>query len=333
MRIFISFFVLISLFFTSCNNNNKAVDIKNSNIELVFKPFYSELYNLPPDSIWSYVPYLNQKYGVFFDTYNTAIINIGGTNQLDYDKKLLSFLTDPDICEVYNDVNKTFEHHNFVPILNNAIKRYNYYFPQNTVPQLYAHVSGFNQSIVVDTGYISISLDNYLGYNHKYYQMLRTQQYIMANMHPQKIVSDVVFALGVTEFPYTPKTDDLLSQMLYYGKIHLFIDELLPKHADTLKWGFSSTKLKWCKRNEQMMWLYLVENKQLFSTERKVITRYINDAPFTTPFSRFSPGRSGRWLGYQIILSYLKNNPQVTLSQLMLNNDYHLILSQSKYKP
>jgi len=81
------------------------------------------------------------------------------------------------------------------------------------------------------------------------------------------------------------------------------------------------------------MWNYLVENKLLFSTKQMDIVRYITDGPTTTVFPQESPARTGVWLGRQIIRSYMRHNPGVSLPQLMANNDYQQILNASVYTP
>jgi uncharacterized protein YjaZ len=57
------------------------------------------------------------------------------------------------------------------------------------------------------------------------------------------------------------------------------------------------------------------------------------------PFSKFyleidneSPGRVGQWIGWQIVRSFMENNPQVTVQELLLM-DAKQIFEKSKYKP
>ncbi|HAZ02264.1 MAG TPA: gliding motility protein GldB [Marinilabiliales bacterium] len=325
--------VIVFLIFSGCSHSKWDVDISNIETRQEIERFDVDLFSVNTDSIWQQVPKWEQKYGNFFDAYNQQVIKIGGTNQLDYARNLTYFLTEPYISGAYADVQVLFKNLPFEHELADAFKRYYYHFPEKEIPAIYTHISGFNQSIVIDSGYLSISLDKYLGAGSKYYTMLRTPQYLSANMHPDKIPSDVMFAVAITEFPYKSESDDLISQMLYYGKIHLFLDAMLPQMADTLKWGFTKEKLKWCHKNENLMWLYLVENKLVFTTNYKEIKRYIDDGPFTSTFSKESPSRTGRWLGYQIILSYMKTHPEVTLPQLMGDQNYHQLLNESRYKP
>jgi hypothetical protein len=91
--------------------------------------------------------------------------------------------------------------------------------------------------------------------------------------------------------------------------------------------------MKWCEQNEKQLWTYFIENKMLFITDSFVINKYINDAPFTSGFSQESPGRAVVWLGYRIISSYVKNNKNITLQQLMERRDYQNIFNKSRYRP
>jgi hypothetical protein len=324
---------LFLLLLPGCRKDRWNIDTGKIKVDIKYKRFERDLFSIRVDSIWKYVSGLEKEYGRFYSMFNEQIIRIGGTSQLDYDQKLAMFLTDPDILGAYHTVSKTFDKNIFMDEITNGFVHLKYYFPEKPIPEIYTHISGFNQSIVVDSGYISISLDKYLGFDHKYYQMLRTPLYLQRNMHPAKIPTDVLLAYGLTEFTYQPVADNLLSQMLYNGKIHVFLDAMMPTSPDSLKWGYSNQQLEWCIKNENRMWVSMVDQKVLFSTSFKEINRYINPGPFTPAFPGYSPGGVGQWIGYKIVLSYLDHNPEVSLQKLMAENDYQKILNQSKYKP
>jgi len=63
------------------------------------------------------------------------------------------------------------------------------------------------------------------------------------------------------------------------------------------------------------------------------IVRFIGPAPFTSSFTNDSPGRTGSWLGWQIVRKYMKKNPEITLPELMKDDDYQKILNDSGYSP
>jgi hypothetical protein len=80
------------------------------------------------------------------------------------------------------------------------------------------------------------------------------------------------------------------------------------------------------------MWMSLIENRLLFSTDEMTISKLINPAPFSFSTSE-APGRASIWLGYRITASYMKKNKNITLEELLLDNDYQKILNEAKFKP
>jgi uncharacterized protein YjaZ len=121
--------------------------------------------------------------------------------------------------------------------------------------------------------------------------------------------------------------------MIYEGMLMYFTSQVLPNHPDSLIFGFTPNHMKFLKSNEKYMWTYLIEHKQLFSTESFAIQRFIGDAPFTQGFPNESPGRAVVWIGYRIVKEYMNRNKEVTLAMLMNERDYQKILNRSKYTP
>ena len=104
--------------------------------------------------------------------------------------------------------------------------------------------------------------------------------------------------------------------------------------SDVQKMGYTVDKYDWVLANESFIWKYFVENKLLYSTDTKLYTRFIANAPFSKFYidiDKESPGSVGVWLGWQIVRSYMKNN-NVTLQHLLQTNSEE-IFKRSKYKP
>jgi hypothetical protein len=152
-------------------------------------------------------------------------------------------------------------------------------------------------------------------------------------MIPEMVVPDVMKALGMTEYTYNDSIDDLISQMVYHGKILHFIKHMIPDIPDTLLFGYSKKEMKWCRKNEDFMWSSIVEQKHLFSTDPMLIRKYIGEAPFTSVFGQDSPGRTGRFLGYQLMQSWIEEHPDKSFTDMMEQTDPHLILSKAAYRP
>ena len=111
------------------------------------------------------------------------------------------------------------------------------------------------------------------------------------------------------------------------------MDALLPEVSDTLKIGYSAKQLEWCKASEFNMWAYIIEQKMLYSNDMNELIKFTHEGPFTAAFGKDSPGRTGNWLGWQIVRAYMNHHPEVTLQQLMDETDTQKIFTQSKYKP
>ena len=122
--------------------------------------------------------------------------------------------------------------------------------------------------------------------------------------------------------------------MVYNGKELYLKDLLLPDYSDAEKIGYAPEQIKWCEENESYMWRYFVEEEMLYSADQKLITRFINPAPFSKFYLEIdneSPGRVGSWIGWQMVRSYMENN-KVSVEDL-LKADTKEIFTKSKYKP
>lgn len=319
----------------SCNRNPLKVNISEIKKDIKIVRFDKELFAIPLKDTLTEITKLSNAYPDFFDLFTYRIIRIGGIGETEFPGLLAQFVTDTMILNVNHLVEKEFSDFNKIEKqLNKAFKYYQFHFPKKEIPTIYVYVSGFNQSVVTAENLIGISLDKYLGRECSYYRKLSTTpQYKILNMHKKKIVSDVAFAWGITEFEETNKATNLLGNMIHQGKLMYFVDALLPTTHDTLKIGYTKKQLDFCKNNEAQMWNYLIEKKMLFSSNRMDIVRYINDSPTTSGFPTESPGRAGIWIGWQIVRQFMKKHPETSLEQLMKNSDYQQILNDSKYFP
>lgn len=325
--------LLFSVF--ACKRNPLKVDISNikKNVEVV--RFDKALFSADTTNMQSSLAELSNQYPDFFNLYTYKVIRVGGIGDEGFPELMKAFLTDTMIQNVNQLVQKKFSDFDKIrDELTTAFKYYQYHFPDKELPVIYAYVSGFNQSIVTADKIIGVSLDKYLGRDCSYYKMLSsTPQYKAMNMYKEKIPSDVAYAWAVTEFEYTNKATTLLDNMIHQGKMMYFVDALLPDEADSVKIGYTADQIKWCKNNEAEMWSQLIEHKMLFSNKRMDIIRYTNPSPTTSGFPLESPGRTGVWIGWQIVRIYMKKYPEVSLDSLMKNTDYQKILNDSEYLP
>jgi len=299
--------LIVSILFIGCSTKVDKPDISKIHINFKFLRFEQDLFNADFDKLADSVPFFRNKYGEFFDVFNFKIIRIGDSKNPAYPDMLKAFVTDYNMNKVKQSVDSIF--HN-TSELENDIKElltyYHYYFPENRIPVIATYISGFNQSIVTTDTILGIGLDKYLGFNSGFYERLELPLYIRLSMAPHRIPFDCAAALAITQYPISDSSLNLLSSILYKGKIAYFVKSVLPDAPDSLIMAMNHNQLQWCKANENQMWTYLIENKLLFKSDFLTIKKYTEEAPFTKDFGRTSPGRAAIWCGYQIVSGYMK---------------------------
>lgn len=330
-RLFIGVVLLFIL--ASCTHNPLKINTSNIQIDLKMRHLDVDLLKLDKEQMPAAIPELKSKYGEFFDIFTYRMISIGGTEQENFPELLSAFVSDSLIRNLKTKVTESVDTLQLRKELEAAFKYYKYYFPQKSVPYVFTCISGFNQSVVTSERIIGVSLDKYMGVKSPFYEQLGLPVYKRRNMHQGKIVSDMMYAWAQMEWPKEDKANNLLSQMIQEGKVLYFVEAMMPEVNDTLKIGYTKEQLDFCTKNEASMWTYLAEHKLLYTTDRMSIKRFIDDGPYTASFSEQSPARTGCWLGWQIVRSYMKKNEQVKLADLMRNQDFQSILNQSGYQP
>lgn len=249
------------------------------------------------------------------------------------DSVWLEKMQNPLWRELYTEVQKKYS--DFGPVtkeLNSLFKHIKYYFPENKTPKVITVISemDYNNKVIYTDSLAIISLELYLGKDHKFYQF---PNYLKQNFEPKQILPDVVSSFSTQKIvPITNK--NLLSQMVYFGKQLYLKDILLPEYSDADKIGYTLEQNKWCVENEAYMWRYFLENQMLYSDDQKLNNRFINPAPFSKFYLEIdneSPGRVATWIGWQMVRSFMKNN-DVPLEKMLQMNAKELF-EKSKYKP
>ena len=312
-------FLLISgCFFLQCKKNDavEIVDIKKSvdlNIERFDKLYASATVKTLPN--------LKNQYPFLFPKQFP-------------DSIWYAKLSDPIFKELNVEVAKQFpDNKKFEDGLEMMVSRIKHYFPEEKTPRVITLVNEvlIDKKAFYTNDLILISLDTYLGKNHKFYEPFA--EYQKANLETHQMLPDLVTNFAFRKIvPSQDKT--LISEMIYFGKLHYLKDLLIPETPNNQKIGYTELQEKFCIENESQMWSYLVNEKLLYDNNIKNYQRFIEDGPFTKFYldiDRESPGRVGQWLGWQIVKSYMENN-DVTLDQL-LKTEPTVIFNKSGYKP
>lgn len=327
--------ILVStLLWPSCSTGPKDVDVSHIALNLNIKRFEQDLFSLKKENIEEQIGLMQEKYGEFFTMFAAGVINVGRIEDPSFNTSLMGFVEDAQINDVRDEVNTIYVNlESIEDELEDAFKHYMYYFPGKPVPNIVTYISGFNSSLMATDNTLGIGLDMYLGPENKYYKMLMLPQYKIENMTKNMIVSDCMRGWITSDMEMSESNSTLLKQMIQQGKVLYFLDLVVPNIDDRYKIGFTEKQLIWCDNSEGQMWAHLVDADVLYTTDFTQIIKYVGEAPFTVGFPEGSPGRTGWWIGWQIVKAFMKKNDNINLAELMQIGDAQQILSKSNYKP
>jgi gliding motility-associated lipoprotein GldB len=189
----------------------------------------------------------------------------------------------------------------------------------------------YRSKVIVTDSIVLIALDNYLGEDHEFYASF--YDYIKQNLDKSQLLPDLATAYA-EQLIFQSKRSVFLDELIYFGKQLYLKDLWIPFKENHEKIGYTIDQYQWTEANEFYIWQYFVEKELLYDTNKKLLSRFITPAPF----SRFnleldseSPGRVGQYIGWQIVKSYMKNNPTSLFK--MLQMEAVEIFNNAKFKP
>lgn len=317
MRNILSLFFLIFLL-SSCDNDNPyRVDVSQIQLDLNVKRFEVDFY----ESSIKDLNDLKEKYPLFLP--NTTADSIWIQKKLNRDE-----------VELYEETKKIYK--DFSSIERDLISLFQhvkYYYPNFMIPEVVTVNSNidYDYRIIYNKKQLIISLDAYLGKEHPFYNDY--PDYIKENNTKEFIIIDVAKEIANQFVP--PNSDrTFLGKMIYQGKRQYLLDLFLPQKSEKLKSGYSTKKLMWIDSHEEQVWQYFIEKDLLYSTSSELDSRFLDIAPFSKFYLSLdnqSPGQVGKWIGWQIVRSFMEKN-DVSLQSLLRMNTQELF-KNSKYKP
>ncbi|AEH00288.1 gliding motility lipoprotein GldB [Lacinutrix sp. 5H-3-7-4] len=314
------FFVLLLIFTVlSCGNDDKVEsEIAKLPLDVSIERFDLAFANASPQDL----PKLKQAFPFMFSSKYE-------------DDFWVAQMQDTLQQEIQTETQKAFKSFtNETQDIVSLFKHLKYYFPEFNTPRVVTVASNvdYRNKVVVTDTIVVLPLANYLGDTHYFYQGI--QDYIRKNLKAEQMVVDLAesYAKG---FMFQQQRKTLLDELIYAGKQLYFKDMVIPFKTDAEKIGYSQEQIDWAKANEENIWRYFVDKELLFSTNSKLPSRFINDAPFSKFYleeiDNESPGRIGQYIGWQIVRAYMENN-NVTFKQ-MLTKSTKEIFDNAKFKP
>ncbi|GHU72985.1 GldB family lipoprotein [Bacteroidia bacterium] len=303
--------ILIACLIISCKKENLNSDFQIQRFDTDY--FRSITGDIPFDFL--------QKYHPFLEDYMQKVIS----EDTDFSDSILMqmYLDEQGVFADISGLQKE---------VSTGIEKLLEHFPDLSRPEIYLHVSGWNQHVVVGENYVSLSADYYLGAGYPLYREF-FYDYQLPKMTPERMAPDLFLGWLMAEFPFKGNEAVLLDKMLYEGKLRYILSQILPKRKVWEYAGYTQDQYEWCKTNESRIWKLILEKQHLFRSDYAVTIQYLREAPYTATLPAESPGSVGVWLGFQIISGYMKQHPQTAWPALMNETDYSLLLKESKYRP
>ena len=320
--------ILLAAIMVSCKRSNMP-DVSHINIKPVkIERYEADLFRIKADSLAIEMKKLSGKYPLFI---GEEYSNPASLLQMEH------YLNDPVIIEAYVKSTRVFADISILEKqLTEAFRFLKYYLPGWTPPsKVYTYISGYDieNGIFIKDSVLVIPLDNYLGSDFSGYRSVHIPVYLTRRMTPDNLIPDVVKTILSSQMAEYPDDGSLVEHMVANGILLAATEKILPQTPSHLLIGFTPEQYEWCVKNEKEMWAFLTGQNLLFNREKGIINKFVGEGPTTQGFPEGSPGRTGQFMGWQIVRAYLRNHPEVSLAQLITVSDYKSVFDRSGYKP
>lgn len=313
----------------------KEIEVKKSEVTIKIHRFEKDWYAMNPNQISSELKKLQKQYPMMFNAYYNFVMEFPRMGNMAQQEQIIrNFITKPQMRGLYDTVMKKYPNLDFLEKeLTDAFINFKSYFPEKPIPKIYTCITEFAgfPAFTYSDSLLGICIDDYLGPKYVYYPNF-FHDYQLYSLDKQFIKIHAMNVMATNQIDAPTPQSTLLDKIIIYGKILYFIESMLPKEKQENIVRYTKEQYQWCEQNQKEVWAYFLNKKLLYQTKPDHI-KYVEDAPSTYGMPKESPGRVGAWLGWQIIRSYMKNNPNTTLKQLIANKESQKILEMAKYKP
>ena len=255
---------------------------------------------------------------------------------------LFRLYANPDLRKFYNQSQEAafFGGDALEKELKEAFTKIQEEFPGVKTPKIRTVFSGFGgigggeytaQNLVVSDSLIIVGLDYFMG-TRGLYKAPNVYEYQLRKLEPQALVAQIILQYSAYLIKQTDNDVSLLSDMIWYGKGYVFTKTILPSVPDSLLFGYTQQEIAETNAFQKEVWEHFIDRKLLFSTDKAVKSKYLDERPKTTEIGPACPGGIGRWLGWRIVDSYWKQKPKTTLAKILTDPEANRLFLDSSYR-
>lgn len=180
---------------------------------------------------------MNTSYPIETRTLIEKVLQIGSVSDPEINSKLLRFYQDTTLQTVIADVGTAYANMDDINHeLSHAFKNMLKTFPDMVVPDVYAQIGDFAQSIVVGNQTVGISLDKYLGADYPLYKRYGYSNQQLATMTRSNIVPDCLTFYLLSLYPLRDfEIREQYQRDLHMGKVMWVANKMMGKRFFTVE--------------------------------------------------------------------------------------------------
>ncbi|MEM6769702.1 MAG: hypothetical protein AAF597_03870 [Bacteroidota bacterium] len=330
----------------ACNNDNEELpppDVSGIKMDVKVLRFDRAMMAIDTQNIGQGIAGLDRDFGSFSGIFLKHVIPLrrGDFSPEEQKDVMRAFLTYPLVQEVNERVKAQFSAADISAQearLEQALRYYHYYLPGAPAPDtLVTYLAQFElAAFLYGEGQLAVGLDFHLGPDYDYLSVDPREpifsEYLSRTYTPKHMTEKLMRVL-IEDYIPRPRSGRLVDYLLYEGKKLYLLDKVLPETPNHLLHEVTAEQMGWLERNEVAIYAQLQKENQFYSTDQTLIKKLTQPAPYSQGMPRESPGQAVNYLGKQIIASYVRANPKVTMEELINIEDGQEILAGARYKP
>jgi Predicted Zn-dependent protease (DUF2268) len=323
-------FLTIALMIVACKNTNEHIDdVNTENVKvntrinrlerIIFK-------DKSPENIVKFVKdYPKEASAMFKTPLNTKDDTLMLARQIE------GLVSNPALDSIYKTSERVYGNMDDLKAqFDEGFKHIKYYYPKFKEPKIQTIITGFANDKLMTDSCMTIGLDFFLDKEINYAPPVF--EYLKNRLKKPYFVHNIMLEISAKYIELDPNDETLLNDMIGWGKALYFTRKVMPSLPDSIILGYSMQQIAGIQAHEAEIWNHFIKENLLY-TSSHTNDKYTNERPYTAEIGTNCPPRIGRWLGYLIVSKYMKNNPKITLPELMKEKDAKKIFTQSKYKP
>lgn len=325
--------ILMTFVLASCSGDKLDVDVSSINYQPDFYRFDQRLFEAKsPNDLVEINKGLIKDAGELYEFYVYDALRSGSVYADSINQYLWYFVKDSMMQMLYTDIQNEFSDiEDLEDVFVDMFKHQKHHLPDENLPAaFYMYNSAFSYGVISTDSVMGIGLDMYLGPENRIVKEVRFPLYMKDKMHRDYLPVDVAHSWLITNVIGEDRGETFLSSMIYFGKLRYVMEAMLPDLPKHRIIRYTQEEFDFAMASEYQIWQYIIDMNWIYSIDMKVKLRYFEEAPETVGIEG-SPGRIGQFMGWQMVRTYMEENEDVTVLDLLNNTTETEILKA--YKP